>query len=125
LFSLSARICWCPFLGKWLRKRARPIKKMANQVKSKYARTRMRYDNVQKAKVKSQLENKQRQLVNKSHTFDWIILAYLVIAGHEHYDALIFFLWGLVVCGLPWCRNRRMRCFIGFGWCSNCIICLL
>ena len=27
----------------------------------------MRYDNVQKAKVKSQLENKQRQLVNKSH----------------------------------------------------------
>jgi hypothetical protein len=33
---------------------------MANQVKSKYARTRMRYDNIQKAKVKSQLENKQR-----------------------------------------------------------------
>jgi hypothetical protein len=27
----------------------------------------MRYDNIQKAKVKSQLENKQRQLVNKSH----------------------------------------------------------
>jgi hypothetical protein len=62
---------------------------MANQVKSKYERTRMRYDNVQKAKVKSQLENKQRQLVNKSHTFDWIILAYLAIAGHEHYDACI------------------------------------
>jgi hypothetical protein len=33
---------------KWLRKRVRPIKKMANQVKSKYERTRMRYDNVQK-----------------------------------------------------------------------------
>lgn len=74
---------------KWLRKRVRPIKKMANQVKSKYERTRMRYDNVQKAKVKSQLENKQRQLVNKSHTFDWIILAYLAIAGHGHYDACI------------------------------------
>lgn len=74
---------------KWLRKRVRPIKKMANQVKSKYERTRMRYDNVQKAKVKSQLENKQRQLVNKSHTFDWIILAYLSIAGHGHYDACI------------------------------------
>ena len=74
---------------KWLRKRVRPIKKMANQVKSKYERTRMRYDNVQKAKVKSQLENKQRQLVNKSHTFDWIILAYLTIAGHGHYDACI------------------------------------
>jgi hypothetical protein len=39
--------------------------------------------------ISSQLENKQRQLVNKSHTFDWIILAYLAIAGHGHYDACI------------------------------------
>ena len=51
---------------KWLRKCLRPNRKMANQVKSKYARTRMRYDNIQKANFKSQLENKQ-QLVNKSH----------------------------------------------------------
>jgi hypothetical protein len=26
---------------------------------------------------------------NKSHTFDWIILAYLAIVGHGHYDACI------------------------------------
>jgi hypothetical protein len=54
---------------------------MANQVKSKYERTRMRYDNVQKAKIKSQLENKQRQLVNKSHTFDSIIISSRIFSG--------------------------------------------
>ena len=60
---------------KWLRKRVRPIKKMANQLKSKYARTRMRYDNIQPEALKSPYRSpgyKKNQLVLcKNYVLQW------------------------------------------------------